>query len=202
MAKISEWMPRVVFESFLIVVSILLALALDRWQEDLEIQELVNRSIQSFEQEVHQNKMRIEDVAPYHIGLQEVLMRLEEGEGVKSLTEYRNIMEGFQATLLLRTAWDTAVATGALSRMDYEMVAALSQTYDAQNRFNDFYSIGSNVILTSAQLNVENLDLSLYNAIRLMSEVTAAEAHLAAMYQVTLELIQEYKNEIGLGPAD
>ncbi len=201
MTKMSEWLPRVVFESLLIVVSILLALALDKWQEDLEIEELVHRSVQSFEQEVRQNKMRVEDVAPYHIGLQEILTRLDEGEGVKSLMEYRNIMEGFQATLLLRTAWDTSVATGALSRMDYELVAALSQTYDAQNRFNELYSIGSNAILTSARLNVENLDLSIYNAIRFMSEVTAAEAHLEAVYEVTLDLIQEYKDEKDLGPA-
>ena len=195
MAKMSEWLPRVVFESLLIVVSILLALALDQWQEDLEIEELVDRSVQSFEQEVRRNKMRVEDVAPYHIGLQEILTRLDEGEGVKSLMEYRNIMEGFQATLLLRTAWDTSVATGALSRMDYELVAALSQTYDAQNRFNELYSIGRNAILTSARLNVENLDLSIYNAIRFMSEVTAAEAHLEAVYEVTLDLIQEYRNK-------
>ena len=195
MTKMSEWLPRVVFESLLIVVSILLALTLDEWQDDLEIQELVDRSVQSFEQEVRQNKMRVEDVAPYHIGLQEILTRLDEGEGVKSLMEYRNIMEGFQATLLLRTAWDTSVATGALSRMDYELVAALSQTYDAQNRFNELYSIGRNAILTSARLNVENLDLSIYNAIRFMSEVTAAEAHLEAVYEVTLDLIQEYKNK-------
>ncbi len=201
MAKMSEWLPRVVFESLLIVVSILLALALDQWQEDLEIEELVDRSVQSFEQEVRRNKMRVEDVAPYHIGLQEILTRLDEGEGVKSLMEYRNIMEGFQATLLLRTAWDTSVATGALSRMDYELVAALSQTYDAQNRFNELYSIGSNAILTSARLNVENLDLSIYNAIRFMSEVTAAEAHLEAVYEVTLDLIQEYKDEKGIGHA-
>ncbi len=201
MTKMSEWLPRVVFESLLIVVSILLALALDKWQEDLEIEELVHRSVQSFEQEVRQNKMRVEDVAPYHIGLQEILTRLDEGEGVKSLMEYRNIMEGFQATLLLRTAWDTSVATGALSRMDYELVAALSQTYDAQNRFNELYSIGRNAILTSARLNVENLDLSIYNAIRFMSEVTAAEAHLEAVYEVTLDLIQEYKNTKDIGLA-
>ncbi len=201
MTKMSEWLPRVVFESLLIVVSILLALALDQWQEDLEIEELVDRSVQSFEQEVRQNKMRVEDVAPYHIGLQEILTRLDEGEGVKSLMEYRNIMEGFQATLLLRTAWDTSVATGALSRMDYELVAALSQTYDAQNRFNELYSIGRNAILTSARLNVENLDLSIYNAIRFMSEVTAAEAHLEAVYEVTLDLIQEYKNTKDIGLA-
>jgi len=201
MAKMSEWLPRVVFESLLIVVSILLALALDEWQEDLEIEELVDRSVQSFEQEVRRNKMRVEDVAPYHIGLQEILTRLDEGEGVKSLMEYRNIMEGFQPTLLLRTAWDTSVATGALSRMDYELVAALSQTYDAQNRFNELYSIGSNAILTSARLNVENLDLSIYNAIRFMSEVTAAEAHLEAVYEVTLDLIQEYKDEKDIGHA-
>ena len=62
MSKISEWLPRVLFESLLIVVSILLALGLDQWQEDREIQELVDRSIQSFEIEIQRNKSSIEDV--------------------------------------------------------------------------------------------------------------------------------------------
>lgn len=195
---IGTWLPRVVFESFLIVVSILLALALDEWTEDMEIEELVSRSIISFERELQQNKARIEDAIPYHSGLLGILMRLDESDDPATLEQYRDIMSGLQPIRLLSTAWDTAVTTGALSRMDYEMVAALSQTYDAQSRFNELYRLIGTAQLTTAAEAVRTLDLTIYRAVRLMSELTAAEAELQAMYEVGLRLIAEQR---GLEPA-
>jgi len=41
-------LPRALVESVLIVMSILLALALDEWQEDKEIQELIDRSFTNY----------------------------------------------------------------------------------------------------------------------------------------------------------
>jgi len=40
----SVWLPRVIFESALITVSILLALGLDEWRENREVEETI-RSI-------------------------------------------------------------------------------------------------------------------------------------------------------------
>lgn len=199
---IGTWLPRVVFESLLIVVSILLALALDEWTEDLEIEELVTRSVASFERELQQNKARIEDAIPYHAGILGVLRRLDESGEDKTLAQYREVISALQPTRLLRSAWDTAVATGALSRMDYEMVAALSQTYDAQARFNELYALLGMSYLPGAAHPGETLDLSIYRAVRLMTELTAAEAELQAMYEVGLDLIAEYRDAGKGGVAD
>ena len=195
MSKISEWLPRVLVESFLIVVSILLALGLDQWQEDREIQELVDRSIQSFEIEIQRNKLSIEDVTPFHQGLREVLTRRNEDGAVDSLAEFRDIMEGFRAAVLLRSAWETAVATGILSRMDYEMVAALSLVYSTQSRFEEIYARGNNAILTSGRLTAEGLHTSVYYAIRFMTEVNTAEVQLNSMYEAALNVIADHKNK-------
>ena len=47
---------RALVESLLIVASILLALALDEWQEEQEIQELIDRSVTNFSNELMRNK--------------------------------------------------------------------------------------------------------------------------------------------------
>ncbi|MCZ6709680.1 MAG: hypothetical protein O7B25_04890, partial [Gammaproteobacteria bacterium] len=68
-SNVSEWLPRALVESVLIVVSILLALGLDEWQEDQEIQDLIDRSITNFVNEISQNRSRIDDVGAYHRGV-------------------------------------------------------------------------------------------------------------------------------------
>ena len=113
-----SWISRVLVESVLVVGSILLALALDEWNEDLEFQDLADRSLANFEREIQQNRLRLEDVTLFHLGLRDVLANMDaSGEAVPATT-IRNIMEGFQPAILVSTAWETAVATGALGYMD------------------------------------------------------------------------------------
>jgi hypothetical protein len=90
---VSVWLSRSLVESLLIVVSIMGALALDEWQEDREIQELVDRSVASFAHELQQNHDRVEAVRPYHEGLHQILERRIDNGGVTSINEFRNIME-------------------------------------------------------------------------------------------------------------
>ena len=194
----STWLPRVLFESMLIVVSILFALALDEWQEDREIEELVDRSVANFERELKRNQARIEAVQPYHEGLQRMLESRIAGDGIDSAVEFRNILDALQPAVLLSSAWETAVATGVLSRMDYELVAALSLTYSTQNRFDEVYRAGNNALLAPVNFSDERLDVSVYNAARFIADVTAAESELIAFYQQTLELIASSDEESGV----
>ena len=53
--KAAVWLPRALVDSALIVMSILLALALDEWQEDQEIEELIDRSLINFVNELNRN---------------------------------------------------------------------------------------------------------------------------------------------------
>jgi hypothetical protein len=194
-AKLASWLPRTIVESALIVISILLALALDEWQEDLEIQELIDRSIVNFQNELTQNKSRIEDIGVYHRGVLQVLQRRTFVSDSESLEEFRNIMEALQPIVLTSSAWETAVATGALGRMDYELVSALTLTYNTQVRFDDDYRSTLRLLLSPINLNKENLPITTYNAGRFVTDVTSAESELSVYYAQTLELISQFEPE-------
>ena len=65
MASDSSWISQGVFQSVLIIISILIALAFDEWREESEEDELVERAIYSFQQEIVNNRRRIGDVIPF-----------------------------------------------------------------------------------------------------------------------------------------
>jgi hypothetical protein len=196
--NVSVWLSRTLFESLLIVVSIMFALALDEWREDREIEELVNRSVASFAHELEQNYSRVEAVRPYHEGLHQILERRVDDEVVSSINEFRNLVDALQPAVLLASAWQTAVATGVLSRMDYELVSALSLTYSTQFRFDDVSRNGTNALLAPANLSEDRLEDTMSNASRFVGDIIRSESELIAYYQQTLELLEGYKRANGL----
>ena len=86
---------RVLVETVLVVGSILLALALDEWNENREFQDLAGRSLVNFEREIQQNCLRLEDVTLFHVGLRDVLANMDASGEPAPATTIRNIMEGF-----------------------------------------------------------------------------------------------------------
>ncbi len=181
-------------ESVLVVGSILLALALDEWNEDREFEDLASRSLVNFEREIQQNRLRVEDVTLFHAGLRDVLANMDASGGAVPTTTIRNIMEGFQPALLVSTAWETAVATGALGYMDYDVVAGLSLTYNMQERLVTLNQSGLNDLLVGGFRSGE-ADLLVYAANRYMRELTEAEQRLQGVYDLVLGLIAETLGE-------
>ncbi len=183
-----------IVESLLVVGSILLALALDEWNEDREFEDLADRSLVNFEREIQQNRLRLEDVTLFHLGLRDVLANMDaSGEPVPATT-IRNIMEGFQPAILVRTAWETAVATGALGYMDYDVVAGLSLTYNLQERLVTLNRSGLNDLLVGGLRSGES-ELLVYAASRYMRELTGAEQELQGVYDLVLGVIAETVEE-------
>ena len=177
-------------ESVLVVGSILLALALDEWNEGQDYQDLATLSLLNFEREIQQNRLRLEDVTPFHVGLRDVLANIDIDDAAVPATTIRNILEGFQPALLVSTAWETAVATGALGYMDYEVVAGLSRTYNLQERLATLSRSGMNDLLMGGLRSGET-DLLIYTANRYVRELTEAEQGLQMVYDLVLGLIAE-----------
>ena len=185
-----SWISRVLVESVLVVGSILLALALDDWNEDQGYLDLATLSLLNFEREIQQNRLRLEDVTPFHVGLRDVLANMDAGGEDVPATTIRNILEGFQPALLVSTAWETAVATGALGYMDYDVVSGLSLTYNLQERLVTLNRSGMNDLLVGGFRSGEP-DLLVYTANRYMRELTEAEQGLQGVYDLVLGLIAE-----------
>lgn len=170
------------FESMLIVVSILFALYLDEWRDDRQDAENIEDALAYFVSEIQQNRARVEDAAPFNQGLRHVLSRRQEVRAIESVATFINIFESYNPVVLQSTAWETAIATGALAKMDYKLVSALSLTYSLQNRYQQVSQNGMAEMTSPQNLSQEKLDLAVYNAIRYLNTVTGMETELGAVY--------------------
>lgn len=131
----TRWILKGIVESVFVVGSILLALAVDEWAQDQEYANLADQSLGIFEREIRRNRESVVDGMPYHTGIRDFLgsMRVETSDP----SQLSAIMDGLTPPVLLNTAWETALATGALTHMEFDVVSALSLTYSIQETFTD-----------------------------------------------------------------
>lgn len=184
------WLPRVLFESALIVLSILVALGLDEWRENREDEETVQLALSNFASELQQNQARVEDAAPFNQGLRNVMRNRYESNDIGSVTEFVNMVESYAPVVLQSTAWETALATGSLAKMDYHLVSALSLTYSLQNRYQLFGRSGMAELTSPQNLSDEKLDLAVYNSIRYLDNITRMEEELRVVYSEAYSVVQ------------
>jgi hypothetical protein len=173
----------------LIVMSILLALGVRAWQDSREVTKLIARSLTSFQNEITQNRSRIDDLYRYHAGLQSLLADVDAHSGRGSSEDVDNILDSLQSAVLLTSAWNTALATGALANMEYETVFVLSLTYSYQEKFQTLYDSRLDDVLeltTDDNVSIKRLSNS---AKRYLAEITSAEGELLAAYDQAIVLL-------------
>jgi len=190
------WLPRVLFESMLIILSILVALGLDEWREDRQDAENIEHALSNFLSEVQQNKSRVEDAAPFNQGLRHVLGRRQEVKAIESVATYVNIVESYNPVVLQSTAWETAIATGALAKLDYNLVSNLSLTYSLQNRYQQLSRDGMIELTNPQNLSAEKLDLAVYNSVRFLDDITSMESELGVIYSEAARVLRTAISEL------
>jgi len=178
----AEWLPRVLFESFLITISILVALALDEWRENREDAENVQQALSNFVSEIQQNQARIDDAAPFNRGLLNVLRNRYDTDDIGSIDDFVNMVGSYSPADLQTTAWETALATGSLAKMEYNVVSALSFTYSRQNRYQIATQSGMSDLTSLQNLSDDRLDLAIYNSIRYMTDISSMESDLSEYF--------------------
>lgn len=197
------WLPRVLFESALITLSILLALGLDEWRGNRQDEDMIEQAMSNFLSEVRQNRVRVDDAGPFNKGLLNVLNRRHRDGDIESITEFVAVLESYNPVVLQSTAWDTALATGSLAKMEYRLVSALSLTYGLQNRYQQTNRTGISDLTSPQNLSAEKLELAIYNSLRHLDEVTRMEDELAAVFVEAEAVIRAaWMNMTGATPAE
>ena len=189
--SLSVWLPRVIFESALITASILLALALDEWREEQQNLQTVEQAMSNFLSEIRLNKARVDDAAPFNKGLRDVLASHSQNVDHGSVAEFVSIMESYSPVVLQSTAWETALATGSVTKMKYNLVAAMSLTYGMQDRYEQATGTTMSDLMSPQNLSADRLELSIYNAVRYLGTVTAMESELSVAYEQAEEVIRD-----------
>jgi len=185
------WLPRVLFESALITASILLALALDEWRDERQTEQAIEQAMSNFLSEIRQNKSRVDDAAPFNQGLRNVLNQRYRDGDIGTIDDFIGIVESYNPVVLQSTAWDTALATGSVAKMDYNLVSALSFTYGLQNRYLQTTRNAMSDLTSPQNLSAGRLDLAIYNSVRYLEDVTSMETELIVVYGEAEKSIQE-----------
>jgi hypothetical protein len=183
-----SWLLRVLVESFFIMFSILLALALENWRETNQHRDLALQALRVFEREINQNLARLDDVAPYHAGLRSVVA--EALANPSQAADMRSIVEGLRSPVLLNTAWQTSLATGAVTYIGVETVSALSVMSSHQERFReDVRATLPSPAITANATPVE-LERNVRQILAHLNELVAGEAFMRGVYQEALRVVQ------------
>jgi hypothetical protein len=127
-----SWMPRVLFESALIVLSVLLALFLDEWRRERHERSELSFAIRAIQAEVMENKAAVELARARHSATHDSLtVYAERGELPPARIYYGGI---FNPAGVLNVAWQTAQQGGSIPRLPYDVRLLLSRT-DRQSAY-------------------------------------------------------------------
>jgi hypothetical protein len=182
---------RVVFESVLIVVSVLLAFGLNEWRMQRADRALATSVLMSFRAEIQANLELLHHFQPLHMRLAEAIAGLEPaavaGRTAMEVVAEVRMDDGTVLMAPAEAAWQTAVSTGALRLLDYETAAALSRIYLSQREY-----VGqtarrlSDVVFSGAMFDRAATGQALQVAMALLSELAAQEASLLGEYRSAL----------------
>lgn len=187
----APWLGKLLVESLLIVLSILLALAVDSWREGRRNAARAEQALAGFEAEIRRNRATLEAVTPYHLQLLNAFgEQIEKGE-IRRFADFRKIagFQGLRPAILEETAWRTAVATGTLEHIDYETVQALSRLYTRQERFTEF-TAASTDLFGPTSLADENIPALVKGIAAHLVDVTHAEKTLQEGYTNMLRRLE------------
>jgi len=177
--KSRELLSKALFESALIVFSILLALAINEWKENRDNQRLASQALANFEREIQENSGRVERSFPYHSHLSEAF------KGARSLTEVEG-WHGISSPMLQDTAWQTALATNAFGQIRYETVSALSRVYTSQKSLE---KVADDVVASLVNQGLSDSTKGL------MNDLLIAETGLRSAYEQALKRIHAERHE-------
>ena len=141
MAQARRSISELAVESAMIVLSLLLALGANSCVEGRKEQQLATQARASFVQEIRANQQRLTRALPYHKALTQAVIAVDSSGGVTSYAAWQRrvpIWSGFAPPDVAATAWQSALTTGALSKMPYREVAALSSLYTIQGKLDAF----------------------------------------------------------------
>lgn len=199
------WLAEVIVQSIAVTVSILLALWVDQWKQHRAARDLATESMSNFATEIRQNEARLDDVLPYHEGLRSMLQQVEKRHTLHTQAEFQSAIgiDGLRPPSLLQTAWQTSVATGALTHLDYETVAALSLTYTLQDRFREDSRTGFQSVMQASDFKPGDADMAVHSADNYLREVVNSENDLRATYAQAEQVLSRKLKDMGVAqPAE
>ncbi|MGH7577829.1 MAG: hypothetical protein ACREM1_22250 [Longimicrobiales bacterium] len=193
----SSWLgstsSRLLLESALIVLSVLIGFALSEWGSRRADHARAAEAVENFRLEIQDNLTALDNLYPKHVWLAERLAdAIDSGtlEGETGFDVFAALhAEGqVEPTNLREAAWQTAVSTGVLRLLDYDVAALLSETYLIQETImTTTIQLMSDRLSDESNFDPQARDVMIRVWHRLVSDLAGQEKALVERYQLTLQ---------------
>lgn len=182
-----SWLPRALFESFLIVLSVLLALVLNGWRDSSEQQARIDQALGAIQAEITENLRLIEQAGQYHSRLEQGFKTAVAEEA--TLPDLSIVDRGLMAPApVTKTAWESAQDIGIASVIPYESLLSLSRVYEQHTQYQQINQVMTMQIYTALMERGLDEVLSDYGKlIPLLHDNAVREQELANAYAQALE---------------
>jgi hypothetical protein len=172
-------LSKVLLEVVLIAAGVFVGLAGEQWRENAEHRENARVALQRLRTEIATNRTTVARVKDYHARTRASL-KAYPGSDTKARQAVSVKVEGVQVVFFEHTAWDLALATGALAHIDSDLAFDLSRIYNTQQA-----STGLTHSLTHAMYvrpPTENLDGWLAALAVYYDDIVRMEPELLKLY--------------------
>jgi len=179
-----------------IVIAILLALAVNRWQEGLAHNRTLHESLLNVRQEIVSNRATLEKTVPLHQRVATAFLTFVSKRPEGAPLTFAQVFQLFHRTAPLGfqpvhgddIAWQIAQSTQAVSYMPYETRAALTRVYDEQTAL---YSAQQRFVDTAFSPSAPSNDYypAAFAAALWLGDVANDESELLRRYETALKLL-------------
>jgi hypothetical protein len=189
--SVGHWLT----EALLILVSVGVGFGAAQWRENRENHELATRVLTGVRSEVEHNQMLLEQAMAKHHEWTAALATVDPAKNRQAAFEVMFTVRpkgGADIGVPLRqAAWDTAVSTGALRLLDYDVAAAVSEIYSFQTMMSaNLTHLAQSVLYTPAMFDPASRSASVQVMRWLLTEIEGNERYLDDLYKKHLPLMQ------------
>lgn len=168
-------------EAGLVVLSVLLALALNSWHQDNINNDVAEQALRNLKREIIENKAQLDKAFPYHKNF------LDSLKGKNPPTSIKGIFASVQ-----NNAWDAAQAMGAIPYMDYSIVSMASGIQETQRQYQStLETVNAIIILATFGAGGENFSAQRISTglKSIVNELVYYEKKLNDQYDAALKVI-------------
>ncbi len=180
-----------------IVIAILLAIAVNNWQEQRRHIQHRNEALANIRQELKLNAAAVSAAAVQHYTIYRATLVLSNAgshgdqlsfEQVRSMWG-RVAPHGYDFVQPQHIAWDIAQSDGSLAYADYRTRSALAEAYDKQSSYETEEREGIKELLSSSPSGNANFYFSTADAEFVFSTVASADKALSKLYAQAIRSI-------------
>lgn len=192
--RLPRWFPEIV----LVLVSVSLGFAASEYSQYRGDRQLHAAILDGLRAEIEQNFAALEPMVPFHAAWVGALHEAKPAATQSGLDVWFATRPeipnppGTPFATLRRSAWDAAISGGSLRLLDYDVTAALSEIYRAQDILSDNINrLASGALSETATFDPASRDPSIRLLWLTLADIHAAEQAVLELYRRHLPLVRE-----------